>query len=205
MRQEQRGANPSVTPLGAVLHRLEDPVFVIDGARRVEFANASALLLVGENRDLRLQAGRLTFGSAGNRLEFERLSTQILGRADARSGSSALRLRRERAHKDWLLLLSLLAGESRSDPRLLLRLVSRVRSRRLPVQVLRDLFALSDRELALLKALLQGKSLREVAAATSMSFETVRTYLKRIFAKCDVRSQTELLGLLQRLALFEPE
>jgi DNA-binding NarL/FixJ family response regulator len=58
----------------------------------------------------------------------------------------------------------------------------------------KDPRALSDRELAVLQELAHGRATREVAAELHVSEETVKTYLKQIFRKLDVRDRTEAVA-----------
>jgi DNA-binding NarL/FixJ family response regulator len=53
---------------------------------------------------------------------------------------------------------------------------------------------LSDRELRVLQELTHGKSTKEVAENMHISEETVKTYLKQIFRKLDVRDRTEAVA-----------
>ncbi|MGH2746725.1 MAG: response regulator transcription factor [Actinomycetota bacterium] len=58
----------------------------------------------------------------------------------------------------------------------------------------RDPRALTDRELEVLQQLTHGKSTREVAEHIHVSEETVKTYLKQIFRKLNVRDRTEAVA-----------
>jgi len=58
----------------------------------------------------------------------------------------------------------------------------------------KDPKALSERELQVLQALARGKSTKEVAEAVFLSEETIKTYLKQIFRKLDVRDRTEAVA-----------
>lgn len=58
----------------------------------------------------------------------------------------------------------------------------------------KDPGALSGRELEVLQVLAQGKSTKEVAEATFLSEETIKTYLKQIFRKLGVRDRTEAVA-----------
>jgi len=58
----------------------------------------------------------------------------------------------------------------------------------------RDPHALTDRELAVLQQLTHGKSTRAVAEHIHVSEETVKTYLKQIFRKLEVRDRTEAVA-----------
>jgi len=56
-----------------------------------------------------------------------------------------------------------------------------------------DKWGLTRTETALLSALLQGLSLREVAEQTGRSYGTVRWHMQNILSKCQVSSQKDLL------------
>lgn len=58
----------------------------------------------------------------------------------------------------------------------------------------RDPAALTDRELEVLQQLTHGKSTRDVAEHIHVSEETVKTYLKQIFRKLNVRDRTEAVA-----------
>ncbi|MDZ4824126.1 MAG: response regulator transcription factor [Flavobacteriales bacterium] len=52
-------------------------------------------------------------------------------------------------------------------------------------------YQLSAREKEILQLLAQGKSYKQIAAALDLAFETVRSHMKRIYAKLHVNSNTE--------------
>lgn len=58
----------------------------------------------------------------------------------------------------------------------------------------KDPRALTDRELEVLQELAHGNSTREVAEHIHVSEETVKTYLKQIFRKLQVRDRTEAVA-----------
>ena len=59
--------------------------------------------------------------------------------------------------------------------------------------VLRRTYGLTETEAALAAELASGASTRDFAAMRGMSVFTARTHLKRVFCKCGVNSQSELL------------
>jgi len=67
-------------------------------------------------------------------------------------------------------------------------------------QILQDLYKLSESELLVCWHLANGESLEEVADSMQVSRETVRSQLKRIFAKTGVSRQPELV----RMVLLQP-
>ena len=68
--------------------------------------------------------------------------------------------------------------------------------RPLPLQVLKHLYGLTAAEARLTNQLFVGKSLADSAGGLGVSLNTAKSLLKRIFAKCAVGSQGELLQLL---------
>ncbi|WP_415225188.1 LuxR C-terminal-related transcriptional regulator [Psychromonas sp.] len=66
----------------------------------------------------------------------------------------------------------------------------------LPVnqQVLCELYNLSTKEALVCSELISGRSPAEIAENTYLSYETVRTYIKRIMKKTDTRRQSELVA-----------
>ena len=54
--------------------------------------------------------------------------------------------------------------------------------------------ALSERELAVLTALVNGRSYKQIAADLDLSTHTVRTYIRRVYGKLRVHSATEAVS-----------
>ena len=68
--------------------------------------------------------------------------------------------------------------------------------RKIDGEVLRALYDLTPAETATAMGIFAGHSLAELARERSTSIHTVRTQLKRVLLKCQVRSQIELCRLL---------
>jgi DNA-binding NarL/FixJ family response regulator len=60
-----------------------------------------------------------------------------------------------------------------------------------PAGVLQETYNLSKREKEILRHLVEGMSYKMMAVACGISFETVKTYIKRIYEKLHVASMTE--------------
>lgn len=60
---------------------------------------------------------------------------------------------------------------------------------------------LSPRELAIARCVCRGITDKEIAQEIGIEFSTVRTHLKRIFNKLDVRSRTQLMLLMNKSGL----
>jgi signal transduction histidine kinase/DNA-binding NarL/FixJ family response regulator len=57
-------------------------------------------------------------------------------------------------------------------------------------------YKMTPREIEIVNLINQGLPYKEIAKKLDLSGNTVETYRKRIFKKCDVRTKTELLGVL---------
>lgn len=68
-----------------------------------------------------------------------------------------------------------------------------------------DAFGLSNSEQEILKTLVQGQSLGELAVRRGRSIETVRTQAKSLLAKTGVGSQLDLVRLFAAITLITPE
>lgn len=72
-------------------------------------------------------------------------------------------------------------------------------------QALRDLFGLTAQEAAIALQLNSGMSPREIAEASSRSYETVRTQVKSILQKTGTRRQAELIALIGKLRIHNAD
>jgi DNA-binding CsgD family transcriptional regulator len=62
-----------------------------------------------------------------------------------------------------------------------------------------QLYGLTPKEAALAAKLSEGKSVEQAAEELTISYETARTHLRRVFGKTETSRQTELLLLMARL------
>ena len=73
------------------------------------------------------------------------------------------------------------------------------RQRPATVDLLIQMYQLTPREAALGGKLSEGKSVKQAAEELSISYETARTHLRRIFSKTGTSRQAELLVLIDQL------
>jgi DNA-binding CsgD family transcriptional regulator len=74
----------------------------------------------------------------------------------------------------------------------------------MPLDWLRQLYALTGAEARVMQSILVGETLDRIADRTGVTKETLRTQLKAIFLKTSTASQTELVRLgLRGLAAFQ--
>ncbi|WP_019830883.1 response regulator [Sphingomonas sp. PR090111-T3T-6A] len=62
---------------------------------------------------------------------------------------------------------------------------------------------LSEREIAVLRLVAEGKANKEIAQALSLSEETVKAHLKNLFAKLDVSDRTHAVTIAVRRGIIE--
>jgi len=62
---------------------------------------------------------------------------------------------------------------------------------------------LSDREIAVLRLVAEGKSNKEIAQALDLSEETIKAHLKNMFAKLDVSDRTHAVTIAVRRGIIE--
>ena len=192
--------------LGDVINRLEEPIFLVDEQRLILFHNAAAKRVLKAKTGVGSRQGRLIFSTPADDARFEYMTSECRSSPRAKSEMCrALKSPRRTAPKDWLVMISVLPGASGASSGCLtfvVHLVSRLHPRKLPVAALHDLFGLTRKETDVLARLIRSESLRDVASHMTLSHETIRAHLKRIFRKCDVRSRTELFALLQKISMF---
>lgn len=193
----------SLPLLIAVLDRYREPLFVIDATRRILFRNlVGARVLKGRGGDLCERHGRLSLGAAS---ADEQLRAVLQRSPTQHRRSHGIRVVRPKSNGDWLLLIHPLNGGTTEPPAPSLYFIQglgRLAARDGQLLALSDLFGFTVREIAVARELLRTGSVAATAKNLSLSIETIRTYLKRIFRKCDVHSKSELMTILLWLAEF---
>ncbi|MFC3069175.1 helix-turn-helix transcriptional regulator [Phenylobacterium soli] len=164
------------------------PRFEIDTEGQVRAANAAGQLLIA-NRSIGLSGGRLRFGAASSNRRLERaiaLSRQhprqklILRRMDGAWRSAELH---SSPHLPTLLLL--FATDEDLQPQ--------------AFAALADAFELTRGEARVLQALCTGSCPKEIAQQLDVSEHTVRSHLRAIYAKLNVRGLANAIRLATQL------
>jgi DNA-binding CsgD family transcriptional regulator len=71
-----------------------------------------------------------------------------------------------------------------------------------PKEILKMLYGLTQAECRLVNLLMQGLSLSEAGQLNGLTQNTLRSQLKSVFQKTDVRKQSELIRQLAPIMLF---
>lgn len=182
----------------ATLDKLNRGVILLDGTGAVCFANRAAEAMAVKLNGLLVRRGRLHFEAVDANAAFESFIANACGAADA--GSLVLRVGGTRHRDPYRVLVSPLGSRSGRPSNgagyCLFIYEPNGGHRPVPAVVLRQLYGLTAAEARLANELFGGRSLAESARAGGISINTAKSVLKRIFAKCAVSSQTELVLLL---------
>jgi DNA-binding CsgD family transcriptional regulator len=174
----------------ATLDKLNRGVLLLDADAIVRFVNRAARRMVQCDRGLALRHRRLAFADATAAAAFD----ELLENGD---GSLVLRLDGRGPERGACrVLVSPLGGQPAGEGYCVFIYEPHGGHRPLPSQVLRELYALTLAETRLANSLFIGRSLQKSASALGISLNTAKSTLKRVFAKCEVASQAELLQLL---------
>lgn len=175
-------------------------VMLLTEQARVLVANSTALEIVAKSSQITIEEGRLRFA---NRAQGEEVLQQI-----ERAGA---RIRLETLHPEQFqidgLVLVVAPTHDKSTTRIAsnmpnaaLYLIDSKRTKSISPDVLIKLYSFTQAEANVAAKLVQGLSLEETAAALFVSENTVRTHLKRVFAKTGCNRQAELVALVGSLA-----
>lgn len=179
----------------------EDPAFIIDRDRRIHYRNAAADTLLAEASVAALRHGRLALLARAAADHFATLMATIEPWKD---GATFYGLPMATPGRRRPILLKIDAIPQAHDvgrERFLVVIADLDRRSSTPLDgLLHSVFGFTKAESRVALGLFEGKSVGELARDLAISVATVRTHIKRIFVKADVRRQSELIRLLARLA-----
>lgn len=181
---------------GDALEILDSSVLLLDGSGRVVWMNRAARSLV-ENPDvLSLDRGTLV---AATESDSTRLRQAVQACASPLPDALPQRIElRRTAGPPLILFVTPITPDSLGISHAVCMVVIRGDDRSDEDQIakLRRLWGLTAAESALACALSEGKTLQEIAADRSVTVETVRTQVKRVFLKTGTRRQAEIIRLV---------
>jgi DNA-binding CsgD family transcriptional regulator len=187
----------------AALNKVNAGVVLIDTNGNVQFINDAARRLMQRTGAIAHTCNRLTFAIRATSRCLEAYLQH--SRAAHREGHSvaplAIRLASTCKTPGYFVIVSpLLVEPNARDPveplYCVVTIFERQVERVISTEVLRNLYGLSAAESGVTQRLYAGRRAEQLGGELGISLNTVRTHLKRIFQKCSVRSQAELLQLL---------
>lgn len=191
--------------LEQVVDSLSTGVILTSSSGQVSYMNTVAEEIVREGEFLRYRHGRLQAASPAMAAGWSATMYDVQhGHAPMRTGHHTLALT---GTSGDAAVASVLPLEWRGAANPIGQLPGAVavflqdvtRPRQLPVDALRQLYDLTTAELRVLDLLILGLSPQEMASSLRLKLPTVRTHLKRIYAKTGTAGQTELITLITRL------
>lgn len=161
---------------------------LIDETLRVLWANSTALKWFQARDCLSMVAGQLSLGRSDSALK------ALLKRMDVTGAGLCLPVQGSRAH---MILCAKRVSKLTDDP--IFGLTARRTDEIAPAEMVGvlEVFRLTPSEFGVLKLLVAGFPAQQVADEQGTSIETVRTHIRRLYAKMDVSSREELLSRLR--------
>ena len=178
--------------LAQALDQVAEAVVFLDCAGHALCANRAAMELFRRESGITLShEGRIIIAYATAREAFTRALLQLQGGGAAQQGES-ISLPRPVAGP-LILTLKPLSGASAAAA--LLFITDPGTKPRDNSATLRSAYGLSPAEARLAQALSEGMSLKQVAQRDDLSYETVRSYVKRVLDKTGARRQADFVRL----------
>ena len=187
------------------LGRMGAGVFVVDGQRRIIYANHAAHGMLGAGLTLADDQLICDAKAAAGRFK-ERLSSVCLDQG-AEEPQPLLISRGDNAQPLAAYILPLRqTGASLADQmfvraRAIVLVFDTGRSASADPALVRDILGVSLGEARVASLIAAGLSPRDISAKLNVTEESVRTVLKRVFGKAGVSRQNELTALIAKLAL----
>jgi DNA-binding CsgD family transcriptional regulator/PAS domain-containing protein len=186
-----------------VFERLSYGVVLLDERMRVVEANSSAASMLRAGDGLKLDRNTLV---ASHRDDASSFATALRAALDLHAARSTIaprtvRLRRA-SGKRALQVMFVPVPRLADDPFLMRRTAIALvisdpeRAMEIPAVELAHRYGFTAAETSLAQSLARGMSLREAASLAGITYETSRTYLKRILQKTGTSRQAELISLL---------
>jgi DNA-binding CsgD family transcriptional regulator len=182
----------------SILEHLADGVIVLDRRAQVLFANAAARRLEAEGA-LRLRQP-ITISSP---LHSQRLAELLRAALLGAPGGTMSVPRNSDGHLLTLVVSSIrskdigrLSDAGYKDAAVLLFVIDPVNRRSIPVSQIMDAYGLTPAEARVALAASSGNTVIETAQLLKLSPNTIKTHLRRVFAKTATGRQAELAGLI---------
>jgi DNA-binding CsgD family transcriptional regulator len=172
----------------AALDQLRIGVIVMERRGRILHMNAAADRILSSDGFAKVRSGRLEFGSRNA----QRALSSLVDRSPGSCGSQPIHV------GEYVMSASPLEGFDTPASYGAL-LVTLRRSEPEPqdrMAKLRMEFGLTRSEAAISDQIASGRTLRQIAGLNSVSLNTVKTHLKAIFTKTNMRSQSDLVRVV---------
>lgn len=188
--------------LTEVLGRLSVGVMLVANSGDVLFMNAEAERIVGRADGLSVDASGLRAARPQETARLRRLIGEAAETSAGRGLGSGgiMKITRPSGRRAYELLVSPMRGENAlsafNQPIVMVYVSDPAQAPQIPEAALRELYGLTAAEARVAVLGTSGKSVEEIAEALRVSRNTVKTHLKGVFSKTNMKRQTELVRLL---------
>ena len=179
-----------------ILDQLSRGVVLLDKVGQVLDANACALELIRARDGLVVRSGRLAFSDKAVNGRVAALLEAMSPPGEASVMNVSAQIRRpgnKRPHRIVVLPVPRSADESGM---FVVFVYPGSGAARISRDLLKQLYSFTRAEADVAAELFAGQPVEQIARTLHVSPNTVRTHLKRIFCKCEVQSQAELMHVL---------
>lgn len=195
--RELRTSRTHSKAMDAVLASLDCGVILLSAQAEVIFMNGIAQTFVDQRDGLCSEAGVLRSSKREERtLLAEAVANSAVQRSTNGDGVSLSRA----CGRKLPCLIYPVRGRRREgfDQRASVMLLFRTQDRSIPgmAGLIARIYQLSPRQAQLVEHILSGDVLQDAADAMGVSYETVKTQLRRVFEKTETKSQNELVRLI---------
>ena len=185
----------------AHLDRYPQPFLLVGSECQALFANHAAQALLNQHRGLWIGGE----GVSSNP-ELRKALRQMIAKPSERFRSLQIPNESDGRSKSVLITRVQQTGAvplGTSQPALAIVIVDPEQGLGLDSALLHELFSITPAEAKILARLVAGRSFDEIATETGIAIGTVRTHVKRIFAKTGTTRQGELISLILRAMPFQ--
>ena len=180
------------------LERAPAAILLLDGQRRVVYANSEATAATARNDGICLAGGTFALLRQQDDARFQELIVRALGAGHA--PPSAMRATRAPGRRPYAIVVTRLSAHlavpERMRPALCVVISDPDTRRDVPVDRLQALFGLTEAEGRLAALLACGDDLKSAARTLDITYGTARARLAEVFSKTDTRRQGELVNLV---------
>ncbi|WP_340587502.1 helix-turn-helix domain-containing protein [Erythrobacter alti] len=172
---------------------VEDAFIIVRKDRRVQFANASAEILLRAQQLIRMKDAKLELVRA---VDQRRLKRALHGASTNRFDRHTAFPARDANGRDWRFSI---VPKSFGGVTALLIWIDRGRAGASAADLLRSLYGLTRAEVPVLMALSEGLSALQISNRQGISIATVRTHIQHIYQKTGVHKASQLATLVASL------
>jgi len=197
-----QAARAQGTVLRNSIDTLSSAIVLLDQFGTVIFLNAAAEHLLKRCSELFVRRDRLCAKHHADSQKLHRLIRQVTGCLEGRPKGGAVTIQRAPCEHPMQVMAAPVPLDVRTSVRTGVGAVAMLMIRdpsektRVPEEIVAAMFGLTSAETRLLLALSNGQTLKQYADEAGLTQNTVRAYLKTVFAKTKTSRQSDLVRLM---------